>query len=900
MTVDPGTRLRHYDIVSLIGEGAMGLVYRATDTRLNRQVALKILPDAFASDPDRLARFRREAQVLASLNHPGIAAIYGVEEDDAEDIRALVLELVEGPSLADRIAQAPIPLREALSIAGQIAAALAAAHQAGVIHRDLKPDNIKVRPDGTVKVLDFGLAKALDPGQESDANESPTRAVAATEAGMVLGTAAYMAPEQARGKSVDKRADIWAFGVVVFEMLTGRRPFEGDDDAVTLANVLQTEPAWDRLPRQVPPVCARYLRGCLRKDPDQRVRDIGDVCLAGAFEAPVTFSAAVGGAAQRHRWPRALPALVGALLVALVSGLAAWGTRRPDPPGVVRFTMAHAVTPPLHVAAVSQDVAISPDGRHVAYLTGSVGVGAERLHVHAVDQLAAETLVTEGELNSPFFSPDGATIGFYNRARNITRIQRVSVNGGPTSTISEIPGALRGASWGADDTIVFATQDSTTGLWRVPAGGGDPEPLTTPDIAHGELDHLWPQVLPGGKAVLFTILADPIGESAIAALSLDTGEQTLVLRGGSYSRYSPSGHLLYGVGGNLWAVGFDHRRLETVGDPAPVLEDVLTKEAGTVDYDLSENGSLIYVPDVSAAAAERTMVWVDRQGQEEPLDAPPGPYESPRLSPDGQRVAVDVVKAAMSRVLVYDLVRRTPTRLTLAPGVNRYPLWSPDGQRVLFTSNRDGWNNIYATAADGTGPVERVTTSPSFQVPQSWSADGHSLVIMDTPHSGGVDLKLVSMDAPTRTAALVTTGLVDVYAEVSPDGRWIAYASGGEVWVRPFPEVDGGRWQISRDGGGSPVWGPDGQELFFRHTETGDMMVVTVNTESTFAPGSPALLFPAPYIAGQPLRTRPWDVAADGRFLMVKEGAGEEAEGAPYIVVVQHWAHELTRLAPVE
>ena len=901
MALEPGSRLGHYDVTDLLGEGGMGQVWQATDTQLNRQVALKILPDAFATDPDRLARFTREAEILASLNHPNIAAIYGIEE--AEGTRALVLELVEGPTLADRISKGPIPLDEALPIAKQIAEALEAAHEAGVIHRDLKPANIKVREDGTVKVLDFGLAKVQDGALEGGPNQLPTHTAGATEMGALMGTAGYMSPEQARRRPVDKRADIWAFGVVVYETLTGRRPFEGEDASVTLASVIRADPSWDSLPETVPPAFSAYLKRCLHKDPSQRVRDIGDVGLAleGAFDTTASAPGASAVALQLSVWPRALPTLTAVLLVALVTGLGVWTLSRPDRPGVVRFTMAREVTPSLYIGPVSQDVAVSPNGQLVAYLSGAADLGAERLHVRSVDQLTSETLVTEGQMNNPFFSPDGLSVGFYNRLQDTILLQRVSVDGGPTSTICAIPSSLRGASWGADGAIVFATEGTASGLWRVSAVGGEPEPLTTPDVGQGEVDHLWPEILPGGEAVLFTIQANPIEESQIAVLSLDTREHTVVVRGGSHPRYSPSGHLLYGVRGNVWAVGFDLRDLETFGDPVPVLEGVLTKDAGATDYDVSENGSLIYVPDFSAAAEERTMVWVDRQGREELLSAPPAPYESPRISPDGQYVAVDVVESETSYVMVYDLQRDIPTRLTVGPGFNRYPLWSPDGQRVLFTSNRDGdgRRNIYSKAADGTGQVERVTTSDNFQVPQSWSADGQSLVIMDTVPSG-IDLALVSFGAEPRTEGLIETAVADVYAEVSPDGRWIAYDSGAEVWVQPFPDVEGGRWQISRDGGGSPVWGLAGRELFFRLGDTRDMMVVAVDTEPTFDAGTPEFVFSGPYISGQALRTRPWDVAADGRFLMVKESAAEGAGGAPYIVVVRNWIEELKRLVPID
>ena len=898
MALSFGDRLAHYEVTALIGEGGMGQVYQATDTKLNRQVALKILPEAFATDPDRLARFQREAQVLASLNHPGIAAIYGLEETD--DTRALVLELVAGPTLADRIGKGPIPLDEALPIAKQIAEALEAAHEAGVIHRDLKPANIKVREDGTVKVLDFGLAKALDVTTEGDPNQSPTHTAAATQMGVIMGTAPYMSPEQARGKAVDKRADIWAFGCVLYEMLTGRRAFDGQTASDTLASVLTREPDLGALPTGIPPVVRRLLRRCLEKGPKRRLRDVGEgvIQLEETLRGDPDETAIAAEPVRPAGWRQALPLAVSMSAVAVVlTGLAAWSVTRPEPTPLVRFAVS-ADEMPLHLAEGSSDIAVSPDGAQIAYLTDStgIGLGGDELHVRPLDQLTSDVLVAEGELNHPFFSPDGQWVGFYERTPPL--LKRVSVQGGPVSTICELPGDLRGASWGADDTIVFASADFASGLWRVAAAGGEPEPLTTRDPEQGEVDHRWPEILPGGEAVVFTIIANPVEDSQIAVLSLTTGEQRVVLHGGSYPRYSPTGHLLYGVRGNLWAVGFDLRRLETVGDPVPVLAGVLTKDAGTADYDLSENGSLIYVPGVSAAAEERTMVWVDRRGREELLGAPPAPYESPRISPDGRYVAVDVIESETSYVMIYDLQRDTPTRLTFGPGFSSYPVWSPDGRRVLFTSNRDGRQNIYSMAADGTGPVERLTTTDTLQVPQSWSADGHSLVIMDTLPSGGIDLKLVLFGAENQTEGLIETEFLDVYAEVSPDGGWVAYGSGGEVWVQPFPDVEGGRWQISRDGGRSPMWGPSGQELFFRRSDSGDMMVVTVETESTFDAGNPEFLFAAPYITGQALRNRPWDVASDGRFLMVKEQAATDATETR-IHVVLNWDQELLERVPI-
>ena len=435
--------------------------------------------------------------------------------------------------------------------------------------------------------------------------------------------------------------------------------------------------------------------------------------------------------------------------------------------------------------------------------------------------------------------------------------------------------------------------------------GGEPEQLTTPDAERGEIDHLWPEVLPDGESVLFTIIGGTANESQIVALSVETGEQKVVLSGGAFPRYSSSGHLLYGVQGNLWAVGFDPNRLETIGDPVPVQQGVLTKTQGGADFGVSENGSLIYVPDVGVSADARTLVWVDRDGREEEILAPPAPYEAPRVSPDGRYVAVDVTNPDNSDVIVYDLQRNTPTRLTFDPSLDRHPLWSPDGQRVLFSSNREGPTNVYSKAADGTGSVERVTTSENPQWPQSWSADGQTLIVMDITSGAGGDLQGLALGADGQIEQLTQTpDFLEGYAEVSPDGRWIAYMSDEsgqfEVYVQPFPNVEDGKWQISRAGGTSPVWGLDGQELFFRPFPNATaMMAVAVETEPTFNPGNPEILFPTPYRAAAFFRNRPWDVAPDGRFLMIKESAPGQATGmAPHVVVVENWFQALAELVP--
>ena len=894
MALEVGSRLGHYDVTALIGEGGMGQVYQATDTKLDREVALKVLPQAFTDAPDRLARFEREAKVLASLNHPNIGHIYGLEE--AEGQKALVLELVEGPTLADRIAQGPIPLDEALPIARQIAEALEAAHEQGVIHRDLKPANVKVRPDGMVKVLDFGLAKAFEPEAGSvSASMSPTISLtaAATQMGMVIGTAAYMAPEQASGKVVDKRADVWAFGVVLYEMLTGTRPFTGDDVSKTLARVIDREPDWSTLPTEMPPVLGTFLRGCLEKNPKQRVHDVADERLAmeGTFETTVSGPREPTVAPELQVWQRPIPLALTGLALLAIGGFAVWIFKPPPQQPVTRLAISVPPSVPVSLDPVDTEVALSPDGTRVVYRGGQDATG--QLYVRGIDQLEAIPLRGSEGAESQFLSPDGSWVAF--QAGPDGPLLKVSILGGPPVTITELQDNLRGASWGADDVIIFGTA-SPAGLMRVSGAGGDPEAITTPE----NTTHKWPDILPDGAGVLFTIDQGPeMGNEDIALLDLDTGEHRVITPGGSHAKYSPTGHIVYGVDRTLRAVAFDLDTLNVTGDPVPVVEDVLMKSGGAVSFDLSDTGSLVYVSEGAAGASEaRTLIWVDRDGREEELTAPPAAYESPRVSPDGRYVAVEVRDTANFDVMVYDLERDTPTRLTFDPANDAFPLWSPDGRRVLFSSDRDGVLNIYSKAADGTGPAERLTTSDSLQSATSWSGDGRSLVISET-----TDISVLSPGTESVTEGLIETEFVETYPEVSPDGRWIAYMSNEsgqfEVYVRPFPNVDDGRWQISRDGGVSPVWAPDGQELFFRSPGTGalDMMVAPVGTEPTFSPGNPEVLFAAPYRGPATNRARPWDVAPDGRFLMLRERDTSSPDEEPtQVVLVQNWFEELKRL----
>ncbi len=608
MALSPGTRLGSYDVIALISSGGMGEVYRARDTKLGRDVALKVLPDLFADDPERLARFQREARVLASLNHPNIASIYGLEE--TEGVRALVLELVEGPTLAERIAQGAIPIDEALFIARQIAEALEAAHEAGVIHRDLKPANVKVKPDGMVKVLDFGLAKALEGDAGSDPSESPTMTAAATRAGVIMGTAAYMSPEQAKGKVADKRADIWAFGVVLLEMLTGHRVFSGETVSETLAAVMMKAPAWDRLPADLPSKLSTLVRRCLEKDPRERVRDIGDVRLAmqGAFETTVSAPSEQGAAPTLRLWQRPVPVALAVLAALGLGGLAVWTLTRPDviPADLIRFTIVPPDTAPLNFAGGRQDLAISPDGTQVVYKGPDPSGSAPQLNLRPIDQLVGAPL-RGGEAGlGPIVSPDGEWVGFLDYT-NTSTLQKVSIFGGPPVTLTESPNPIYGASWGADDQIVFGTNGA--GLFRVPGGGGEPEALTTLDTEQGEVNHLWPFIIPGREAVVFVIGtgADaPLTTGQLAVLELDTGDVTRLGLAGVSPHYVSTGHLVYAAeDGSVRAVPFDATSLEVTGNPVPLVEGVMVKLSGAANFSISDNGRLVY----ALGAGNRGIQW---------------------------------------------------------------------------------------------------------------------------------------------------------------------------------------------------------------------------------------------------------------------------------------------------
>ncbi len=605
MSFPAGHKLAHYEIIEPIGKGGMGEVYRARDTKLGRDVAIKVLPEDFSADERRLARFQREAQLLASLNHPNIGTIYGVEEN------ALVLELIEGPTLGDRIADGPIPLNEALPIARQITEALEAAHEAGIIHRDLKPANVKVKEDGSVKVLDFGLAKALEGDGEGSPSESPTMSAAATRAGVIMGTAAYMSPEQAKGKRVDKRADVWAFGAVLYEMLTGTRAFAAEDVSETLAYVLAKEPNWEALPAHTPAALRQVLKLCLEKDTERRVRDTGDVRLAmeGAFETGADNVSAADTPRPAGLRPTALVGFASLLVGAVLAGLAVRSLTRPAPPSVTRFALM--LSSPLLPVAGPPLVAISPDGATVVY------TGVDRLYRRELEQLDSRPIPNTEGGNSPFFSPDGQWVGFQTRDRRA--LKKVSLGGGPAVTLAET--TVAGASWGPDDTILFGLANGS--LVRISAAGGNPQAVTT--LADGEVGHYRPDFLPSGKAALFTVWSGTLETSQIAVVSLDTGERR-TLTGGTYPRYVPSGHIVFAREASLWAVPFDVERLELTGTSVPVVEGVwVSANSGSAQFAIANNGTLLYATG-GASGVYRTLVWGDRAGREEPLTAEPRRY----------------------------------------------------------------------------------------------------------------------------------------------------------------------------------------------------------------------------------------------------------------------------------
>ncbi len=906
-----GQTIAHYKVTAKLGAGGMGEVYRATDSKLGRDVALKVLPEAFAQNTERMQRFQREAQVLASLNHPHIAAIHGLEHEGK--VQALAMELVEGPTLAERIAQGAIPVEEALPLAKQIAEALEYAHERGIVHRDLKPANIKLTTDGNVKVLDFGLAKALqvdDSVSSMSVDFSPTLSLAATKAGVILGTAAYMAPEQAKGKAVDRRADIWSFGVVLYEMLSGQRAFAGEDVSETLVSVMRDQPEWSALPDGLPARTRRLMERCLTKDVRARLQWVGEARIAieeaiANPQADMAVSAASGaaGVAPQPMWRRALPWAVAGLAI-VAAGVTAWAPWRPAAAPVLSTRLSVEVGAPVSlVTDLGSAAIISPDGARFAFVASD---SVRQIYVRAHDQLQATPLSGTNGGRNIFFSPDGQWIGFFADGK----LKKIAVTGGAAVTLCDAPNA-RGGWWAEDDTIVLAA--NTRGpLVRVAAAGGTPQPVTQLDTARGEVTHRWPQVLPGGKAILYTAHTSGgnFDDSHVMIHVLRTGEQKTLHQGGFHARYLPSGHVVYAHQGTLFALPFDLDRLEASGPPAPFQERVITNSGNAgAQFAFSNTGTFLYVPGEDAAAGV-LLQWMDREGKFTPLRAAAGDYYNPQFSPDGKRLAMEVTKNGQSDIWIYDWERDTMTRFTFEPRDDWTPVWSPDGKRIAFASDRGGTNAIYWQSADGTGEVQRLLESKNPVSPQSFSPDGKTLAYIENDPKTQWDIGLLPLEGdeklgwkPGKARAFLNGSYTEAYPAISPDGRWLAYMSlesaRPEVFVRPLAGA-GGKWQVSNAGGVMPKWSKNGKELFFRAVGESRILVATYRaTGQSFEADKPELWSEGEF-SGRGV-SRNFDLAPDGKRFVVLKSPESEAGDSNRIdkfVMILNAFEELRRRFP--
>ena len=885
MSLAIGSRVGPYEVVSILGSGGMGVVYRAHDSRLGRDVAIKISSERFTE------RFEREARAVAALNHPNICTLHDIGPD------YLVMELVEGETVADVLAQRGskgLPIEETLTIARQISAALEAAHEKGIVHRDLKPGNIKLTGDGVVKVLDFGLAKigqAPDGSIGSDQNrltQSPT--IGATQVGVVMGTAAYMSPEQARGRAVDKRADIWSFGVVLYEMLTGKRPFDGEDVSTIVAAVIQTEPPWDA----VPPRMQRLLKKCLEKDPKRRLRDIADAweLVGETTEAPrVSSRSAIAG------W-------IAAGVFAVVAALVLWAPWRNtatlgDRPLVrLEVELGSDVALPRLLDPTPSSVAISPDGARLVYVA-SVAGAPPKLVIRQLDQADATELAGTEGVRLPFFSPDGRWVLFYDGSR----LKKISVEGGATVPLAEI-GIFAGATWLDDGDLIVGT-GLKAGLLRVHADGG--EATTIVKLADAELFYGMPQVLPGGRHVLVTVYGTPpnVDRASIVIMSLTDGSRKTIARGGTSARYLPSGHVVYTNRNTMFAVPFDADAMETRGNPMPVLTDVaFDPAAGLAQFDVSRDGTLVYRRSSGSGPALSIVQSVDENGRSEPLYAKPSNHSTPpRIAPEGKRLAMVLREAAAQDLWIYDIQRGASTRLTFGEAAFVSPTWSPDGKFLVVGSVGSG---MFWARADGGGRVERLLgMSKAIAFPVSFTRDGTRLVyyeVAGTPQIWTVPIEFADGVKAGKPERYLSSEFADILPTFSPDGRWIAYQSNDagreEVYVRPFPlpaSGQGGKWQISAGGGRSPRWSPNGRELLYKSGDQVMSVDYTVRGD-TFIPGKPRVWLAK---IGSGIM---FDLAPDGKHVVnLAPATGGDIAGPPEhsVMFLQNFFDELRRLVPV-
>lgn len=887
MPLKAGDRIGPYEVVSPLGAGGMGEVYRAVDSRLKRHVAIKILPAAFAADAGRLARFQREAEVLASLNHPLIGSIYGVEES-SHGI-ALVMELVEGPTLADRIAQGPLPIDDATTVASQIAEALEAAHDQGIVHRDLKPANIKLCEDGAVKVLDFGLAKPQDKSPSSvDVTNSPTIASPHLSVeGLILGTAAYMSPEQARGKAVDKRTDVWAFGAVFYEMLAGVRAFEGEDATEIIAAVVKTTPDWSKLPASTPRHIVTLIQQCLEKDRRNRIGDIAVArfVLSGTGQAAVSVRVPVSASRLMPVW----------LAVALIIGAGiGWFARTrmlPRPP----ITFAQVSVQPADFLTPSRSsgvrpsrlaFALAPDGRRMVY---SAQKGDDvSLYVRQLSRPDGEAIKgTEGGI-APFFSPDGNWIAFL--AEN--EIRKSPLAGGPPTTICALPsGAFWGASWSDDDTIFFASRE---GIFKVAAAGGTPQQITKPDLLRNDR-HLLPQPLPGGGAILYT------SPPNVMYRSIDSGQQHVVVEDAADARYVADGYIVYMKSAALMGAPFDAKTGTVTGAAVTLIDNVMQgKNASNAgdeteqgQFSISRSGNLLFVQGGITPTRTTQLTYVDRTGKARPIQGiPVRPFLSPRFSPDEERVAVEV-RADTSRtadVWVYDSARGSGTRLTFEGG--GAPVWSPDGKSLAI-------GGLNLLKADGSGKPERISIAEFDQLPESWARQANTIAFLQRPSTNSYGIWTVSMDGPGphKPALFLESTWVMRYPEISPDGRALAYVSletgTPELYVQTLP-AGGQKIRVSTNGAAEPIWIANGKELIYR--TDAKVFAATVRSTSPLRIDPPYVLFetkPGQYDSTTPLRS--WDATADGRGFVMSAAVPSKESMVTHLQLIMNWSNELRR-----
>ena len=935
MPLTGGTRFGAYEIISTLGAGGMGEVYRARDARLDRQVAIKVLPDAVVDDPDRLARFEREAKVLAALNHPLIAHVYGFEQ--IGDRRAIVMELVEGFTLEERLAQGPLAIPDALVIARQLAEALETAHDLGIIHRDLKPANIKLMVRGnapprandgrsdrglppidvddcTVKVLDFGLAKAFDTaaGVSGNALNSPTITARATELGTILGTAAYMSPEQARGKAVDRRADVWAFGVVCYEMLTGSRLFKGEDISDTMAAVLRQPIELAALPHGTPIAVRTLLERCLERDPRQRLRDIGEARIAlERIESGAASSASAAGTtpaiasrSTRTLLPWILLGItVAALTVALGALFGPWA--RPAPPRLpapVTRVVSHIGVPGSLVVDAGPAAVLSPDGRAIV-----IRVRREKtpsLYVRHLDQLVPTELPgTEGATN-PFFSPDGTQLGFFASGG----LKTMPVAGGATATMNDA-GTGRGAAWAANGDIVFQSSlFPKTPLLRINAAGARVDGGTT--LAPDEATHRWPQFLPGGQLLYGGNSDVSEWDKGTVRVETERGKPgKVVLRGGYHARYVPTGHLLYIHAGTLYGVRFDLGRLEVTSPPAPMIESVVaTPGTGGAQYSIGSNGTLAYVPG-RAANLDNRLHWLQPDGRTTPLTSAPGAWGNPRFSPDGKRIALQVTYGSHDQIAVYEWESDRLTQLTSDAANHRYPCWTPDGRRIIYSSDegKSGTFNLFWRRADGSGPVERLTSSQSMQSNPSVHPGGRVVMFADTSGSNPGDLWILPLvEGPDKTLSagrprlLVNTSEFEALGAFSPDGKLIAYMSSEQgafqILVKPFAG-EGGPWRVSTTGGAHPAWSKTKSELLY--TVDDQIMAVPYRFDGkAFSHDAPRPWSTVRYATAGP--TRKYELHPDGKRAIVATPDTTGATTYDKVAFVFNFFDELRRLLPTD